>query len=86
MAAPPLLYSDMATHILYYGGIKKARVFLAKSKFFIDFFEVIYSLSGKLGVRFVSPWYWRVAEVVSLLTLAALVAWYFIIARRRRIL
>ncbi|MDR0220989.1 MAG: hypothetical protein LBI54_06260 [Lachnospiraceae bacterium] len=39
--------------------------------------EVPGSYSGSFVVRFVSPWYWRLAEAVSVLTIVVLAAWNF---------
>lgn len=38
--------------------------------------------SGTIRVEFVSPWYWRMAEILSILTLAVLIAWELWVRRR----
>jgi hypothetical protein len=39
--------------------------------------EIPGDYSGTFTVRFVSPWYWRAAEAISLVTVVALVGWRF---------
>jgi hypothetical protein len=39
--------------------------------------EIPASYDGIFEVRFVSPWYWRVAEAVSVLATVGLAGWYF---------
>jgi hypothetical protein len=47
--------------------------------------EIPGNYSGTFTVRFVSPWYWRVAEAISLLTLLALSSYLIYNAKRNPI-